>query len=240
MCQFNINSISAYKIGTSGITQHLTPTADWPSNSKGWATSMEPSEDDLIDLYPHAPPPSIRERARRLEQNTAQHSRPGLAPGTASARGPPSLRRSLTTPDVPTVHRPSLNQGTSTSEEFIQKTRSGILDLKEKGKTTFQQAGNSVSDFRDRMLQRENSWNSLLWPSESDQSRPTSSRALSRLDSDDEEDEITGRAEPSLKFQPESQLPETDRREVSVKSRLEDRELTSCRLRSTSPQTSAS
>ena len=171
---------------------------------------METSDDDLIDLRPSG---SVRDRTRLLEESNPQ--RPGQRSQRVTFKEPPLLKRSYTTPDAPKNNRPQLNQFSSNSEEFIQKTRSGLLDLTEKGKNTFQQAGNSVSDFKERMLQRDNSWNSLRWPSEPEQGRGYSSRNHSALNSDDEEEVNRGPSAAHLRSQPESQLPETDRKEVS-------------------------
>ncbi|KAG9247580.1 heterokaryon incompatibility protein-domain-containing protein [Calycina marina] len=175
---------------------------------------MEPLDDDLIDLSPPGTPLSIQERTRRLEESRAQRIRPDLAPELINARRPPVLQRSLTTSDAPTVYRPQLSQLTGTSEEIIHKTKSSILDLREKGKTTFQQAGASVSEFRERMLQPDTCWDSLLWPSESEQTRPSSSRALGSLNGEDGDEEDMGRIRSSLRSQPESQLAEADLKEI--------------------------
>lgn len=171
---------------------------------------METSDDDLIDLHPQG---SVRDRTRRLEESNTQQ--PAPRPQKVTFKEPPLLKRSYTTPDASRSNRPQLNQITSNSEEFIQKTRSGLLDLTEKGKATLQQAGSSVSGFKERMLQRENSWNTLLWPSEPEQGRGSSSRNLSALNSDDEEQDDNRSPATHLGSQPESQLPESDRKEVS-------------------------
>jgi len=171
---------------------------------------METSDDDLIDLRPRG---SVRDQTRRLEESNSQQ--PGPKPQKVTFKEPPLLKRSYTTPNATKANRPQLNQLSSNSEELIQKTKSGLLDFKEKGKVTLQQAGNSVSEFKERMLQRENSWNTLLWPSEPEQGRGTSSRSRSAFNSDDEEDDNRTLPVAHLGSQPESQLPETDRIEVS-------------------------
>ena len=70
---------------------------------------------------------------------------------------PTPIKRGFTSPDVSIIRRPQLSQISSTSEEIIQKTKSGFLDLTEKGRATFQQAGNSVTEFRDRLLNQTRS-----------------------------------------------------------------------------------
>ena len=171
---------------------------------------METSNDDLIDLRPQG---SVRSQTQRLEASNPPQ--PGRKPQKVTFKEPPLLKRSYTTPDVPRTDRPQLTQFSSNSEEFIQKTKTGLLDLTEKGKATLQQAGNSVSGFKERMLQREPSWNTLLWPSEPEQGRGSSSRSYSAFNSDDEEDANRSSPTAHLGSQPESQLPERDRKEVS-------------------------
>ena len=172
---------------------------------------MEHSDEDLIDF---GSGDSNKNRPRTLERIGTQL--PSNEIELEGFRGaPPSLRRSATTPVAPTINRPQLSQFTSTSGEFIQKTRTGLLDFTEKGKATLQQAGSSVSGFRERMLQRENSWNSLLRPSESSEGKRNSTRVAHDGSGDDESEENSPAA--SLKPQPEAQLNDTDRKEASEK-----------------------
>jgi hypothetical protein len=92
-------------------------------------------------------PRGVRERLclSEMGEDGAIEERPALP------RRRQSTRRSLTAPVVP-ERRPQLNQFSSTSEEFIQKTREGFLDFRERGRVTLQQAGDGLTGLRERLL----------------------------------------------------------------------------------------
>ena len=171
---------------------------------------MEDSEEDLIDL---GRPRRGKERARKLERRNTQQL---IQDTERETFKPPAFERTFTSPEVPSLSRPQLGQFATTSDEFIQRTRSGIMDLTGRGITSIQNAGNSVNDFRERMKKRESSWNALLRPPENDQMHASTSRGLTYPYSEGEDDGEEGSPPTSLKSQPESQLPESDRKEVCI------------------------
>ena len=106
------------------------------------------SDDDKAN-----PPLSIKERTKLFEQrNLVINNREAEAAPPKPPRPAPGPR-SITAPAATsTERRPPLDQFTRTSEEILQKTKSGFLDLTGKGIATFQQAGTSVNDFKDRLI----------------------------------------------------------------------------------------
>ncbi|KAH8594707.1 heterokaryon incompatibility protein-domain-containing protein [Bisporella sp. PMI_857] len=171
---------------------------------------MEDLDEDLIDFGQPK-----RERKRDEDQSRGG-STLGLIEetGGVSSKNPPSFKRSLTSPVSPLIGRPPLGQFTNTSEDFLQKTRAGLLDLTEKGKATLQHAGSSMTGFRERMMKREDSWNSLLRSSERDRLHASSSRDAN-YDTSDDEDGNDGRSPPASHMpQRDSLLIETDQDEI--------------------------
>lgn len=98
---------------------------------------MTTSDDEVVSM-------SVKERARLLnaqlpEQRPALPRRPFSEP-PAEERGPPLPER---TP----ASRPSLNQFGAKSEELLQATKSGVVDLAGKGKVGFLEAADSIKEF---------------------------------------------------------------------------------------------
>lgn len=97
-------------------------------------------------------PVSIRERMRSFEAREPQDD-------VGIPRRPATVTRSYTTPAIITAsevvdERPPMppRPQVSASEEIIQRARTGLLELGEKGKATFQEVGNSIGTVRERFL----------------------------------------------------------------------------------------
>lgn len=188
------------------------------------------SPDDEADK-----PMSIRERKKMFESGGTQDS--STFPVLEYTSRPPAVTRSYTTPAIfttpeepeepeerpPLPARPQPSQFTSASEEIIQKTKSGFLDLTERGKTTIQQAGNSMNYFRERVLMghqrsREESWNyteDLLRPPGNRQLTKAKSKEELLIDLDSDNESVQSPSpSASIKSAPESKLIDLDRREV--------------------------
>jgi len=171
--------------------------------------------------YPEQPM-SIRERSQMFETKRTQDPFSGAE---QSSGWPPPLTRSYTTPTIlirdyeaapPLPPRPQLNQITSISEEIIQKSRTGFLDLTEKGKVTFQQAGNSMNEIRDRLLKQPRSYSDSGHYTE-DLLRPPGRKNRENLliDFDSDDSEVESSPAASIRSAPEpTKLVDLDRKEV--------------------------
>lgn len=159
-------------------------------------------------------PRSVKERMRMFE--TGDMERSPMSTGQNSR--PPPGQRSLTTPVKPTIRRPPLSQFSSTSEEIIQKTKSSFLDLTEKGKATFQQAGTSVTDFKDRLMNQKKNTSEIKSPRARE---PSETSRLKRVSSDDliimvsdessdDDEDVRSRSYSN----PDTQMVEEDRKEL--------------------------
>lgn len=91
-----------------------------------------------------AAPMSVKDRARLLNSQPSER-RPALPKRPISA--PLLEERGLPLPERALPSRPSLNQFGAKSEEILQATKSGVVDLAGKGKVGFLEATDSIKGF---------------------------------------------------------------------------------------------